>query len=221
METGEFYIGTNEDNQKTGNGAAVRMIKVKHTIEPTDEHEEEQEVKLYYALPKNRLVYKVKEEDFVKAGFHDEKVEALKKEMDGKYNSYLGYDFGDVIPKTVTGYKAMMDYLFEGEMNDSELEAEMENGNIIFLGTEQDEDDEDKQVVRLCWALIEPKKEGSPMRQARMEKEEFVKCMFMPMESPKRMTVHYINDKDEKTDIAVNEMSEIKDMKEFLYQMNN
>lgn len=215
METGEYKIGTNEDRNQTGKGSAVRIIKIKNTFE---EDGEEYEENIFYAISsKNEKVYLVKEDEFISPDYGDKTIQEFKNNTSEKYQSYLGYDFGEVIPTNVVGYKELIEDFFDGEPSDED----METGNLVFMGTEPDEDEPDVQGVRLCWALKREIKNGNKMQETLIEKNSFVRCMLVPMEQSKRMTVHYINNEGEKTSQAVNEMTEITDLKEQLYVMNN
>lgn len=220
METGEYQIGTDPKRDKTGKGTAVRIIKVKSII-PGDEAEarEDEEINLFYALGKNLHVYNVEEKNFEKPGFKDERVEAFKEKTEGKgkYKSYLGYEFGEVIPNTIIGYKTLIEEMI-GEITDEN----MEKGFLVFLGTEPDTDDpETEDLVRLCWLKKENDDKAQEMDEGLVEKIVFVKNIQMPMEAPKRMTVHYINNDGEKSKMAVNSENEVTDMKEFLYKFDN
>jgi hypothetical protein len=220
METGEYLIGINPEKDKTGKGSAVKIIKIKSIVENV--FEEDEEVKLFYAISsKGQNIYLVDEKDFEKPNPGNDKAERLKADIEGrgKHQSYLGYDFGEVIPTNVNGYKTMLEDFID--VNDEE---EIKKGNLIFLGTEPDSDEPDSEhLVRLCWARKEDKSgSGSAMDQTLIDKTSFVKNMLIPMEGEnKRMTIHYINNEGEKTKQAVNEAHEITDMKEELYRMNN
>lgn len=220
METGEYLIGTHPDNSKTGKEAAVRMIKVKNIIPNDDQLEDDIEEKLFYALSsKNHRIYKVDEEDFMKTNYNDEKIKKFMSDTDKKYMSYIGYDFGDIIPTNVNGYKNLL----EDFLGDDPSDEDMEKGNLVFLGTEPEDsgDPDSNLLVRLGWLLKNPK-EGSAMDETVIEKDQFVKCMLIPMENEnKKYTIHYINTDGDKTKASVNDTSEIKDMKEELYRMNN
>jgi hypothetical protein len=223
METGEYKIGTEPKRNKTGKGAAVRIIKVKSVILGDEaEATTDEEVDLFYALGNNLKIYKVEEKDFENPGFKNEKVEEFKEKTEGKgkYKSYLGYDFGETIPPNVSGYTSMLEEIFSKDAKDI-TEEELEQGHLIFLGMEPDMDDpESEDLIRLCWVLKE-EEDDSPMEEALLEKQTFVKRMLIPMDTPKRMTVHYINHAGEKTNMSVNEISDIKDLKEFLYKFDN
>jgi len=223
METGEYQIGINPKKERTGKGNAVRIIKVKSVIKATEEHEEDQDVNLFYALGKNMRVYKVEEKDFQKPGYKDETVEAFKAkgEGKGKYQSYLGYDFGEIIPTNVNGYKNMVAEIIGDNPEDISDET-LEEGHLVFMGMEPNEDDPDsEELVRICWVLKEEDSDANPMSEEVFYRQDFVKYMLVPMEAPKRMTIHYINKEGEKTEMAVNNESEIKDMDRELYRMNN
>ena len=222
METGEYKIGTSPKREKTGKGTAVRIIKIKSTIPSKDDDhfftnlDETEDVNLYYALGKNLLIYKVDGKEFENPGFKNEKVEALKEKMGEKYKSYIGYDFGEVIPPNVSGYNTMLEEIY-GIVTDEELEK----GHLVFLGMEPNEDDPDsEELIRLCWALKEDD-DASPMQEFLLEKQVFVKRILIPIDEPKRMTVHYINLEGEKTQMSVNSENEVKDMKQFLYKFDN
>jgi len=223
METGDYLIGTNPDKGKTGKENAVRIIKVKSITKAEEEHEEDTEETLYYALSSNSLrIYKVNEEDFQKVSPSDERIVDFKKKIEEgqRCKSYLGYDFGEVIPTNVNGYKEMV-----GDFIDADDEDELESGHLLFLGTEPDTDDaEAEHLVCLCWVLKDTneKKDGTAMDESSISKTDFVKRMLVPMEEEsKRITIHYINKDGIKTKQAVNDATEIKDMKEELYRMNN
>lgn len=223
METGEYQIGTNPEKGKTGKGTAVRIIKVKSVVKATEEHEEDKDVNLFYALGKNMRIYMVEEKDFQKPGFNDALVEEFKGkgEGKGKYQSYLGYDFGEAIPTNVNGYKNMLGEIL-GEDPDEISDETLESGQLVFLGMEPNEDDPDsEELIRIGWMEKEEDSDGSPMNEELIGRQDFVKYMLVPMESPKRMTIHYINTNGEKTEMAVNSESEIKDLDKELYRMNN
>lgn len=221
METGEYQIGTDPKRNKTGKGTAVRIIKVK-SIKLRDEAEatSDEEVDLFYALGNNLRIYKVEEKYFENPGFKNEKVEALKEKSKEKYKSYLGYDFGETIPPNVSGYNSMLEEIFGTDVTEEDLET----GHLVFLGMEPDEDDpESEENIRLCWVLKEQEEDDAndAMDEVLIEKQTFVKRMLIPMDTPKRMTVHYINLDGEKTQMAVDSQNEVTDMKEFLYKFDN
>lgn len=219
METGEHMLGTNPDRAKTGKGSANRMIKVKHIIPAKDEFDEDSETNIFYALSgKNFRIYKVEEQDFVKPGYNDPLVEEFKKNTDGRYKSYLGMDFGEVIKDNVVGYKSILE-MFVGEV----APEDMDNYVLVFLGLEPNEDDPENspEQVRVS-LLIKDAKDGSAMDEVAFEKDEFVSHMLVPMEhETKRMTIHYINKQGEKSQMAVNSPNEIEDMDRELYRINN
>jgi hypothetical protein len=126
----------------------------------------------------------------------------------------------------VQGYKNIVGEILEVDPNDL-TDEDIQGGHLVFLGQEPDTDDPDgADLVRLCWVVEVDSKNNDPMPMALMEKNEFVKNMLIPMESPKRMTVHYINIAGEKVNTAVNSENDpelLKDMKEdgFLYKFDN
>lgn len=226
MESGSYQIGTDEKADKTGKGRVVRIIKTKNFVKGNEEFlEEDKEEDLYYALSiVNSRIYPVEEKDFQKPNWEDERVKDFEEKMESQYHSYIGYDFGEIIPSEVNGYRNLLEDIFGKESGDI-TDEELESGFLVFLGTEKEkEEDEEDTLVRLCWC--EKPEDGeidtnNPMSETLIEKDVFVRHMLIPMEQPKRMTVHYINTDGKKTSQAVNMESEITDMQEKLYVMNN
>ena len=222
MESGEYQIGTDESKNNTGKGIAVRIIKIKNVIKAKEEFEDDKEEELFYGLSaKNHKIYKVEERNFARPNFDDDRVNKFESETETKYHSYIGYDFGEVIPTEASGYKNMIEEIIGEEPSDEDFEAALSSGVLVFLGTEkEEEDDEEDSLVRLCW-LEKEDDDGEVQNEILLPKNDFVKFMLIPMEQPKKFTVHYINTDGVKTKMAVNVKTEITDLKEELYTMEN
>lgn len=135
-------------------------------------------------------------------------------EMDESFKSFFGFNFGDVLPDSFLKH-------YEEEHGWTEDQVVP-----IFLGKcVADINELTNNACEEHVHIVFVKKDGNTDRNYmpynNITTDEFVETITSGGEEQKKMVVHYINNEGVKTKADVNAVSEIKDLKEFLYKFDN
>lgn len=135
-------------------------------------------------------------------------------EMDESFKSFFGFNFGDVLPDAFLKH-------YEGEHGWEENDVVP-----IFLGKciadiNELTNNACEEHVHIVFVRKDGQDEGDYQPYSNITTDDFVETITSGGEEQKKMVVHYINNEGVKTKADVNAVSEIKDLKEFLYKFDN
>lgn len=200
LKTRQILKGNSSRHAQTGHGEVVTVLY--------------SDGKHAYAMPDER-VYAIHD--------HIETFEFLygTSNIIKRFEDFKGFKFGDAVhvsDECKKNWKNIwQDYAAIYFRKQSE-----NNMTPIFVGKSLDGYDKAiKGKIYIVFAPADGHTGGSPLPYVNLTEDEFLSCMYTIDTDDKKLTVHYLNTIGEKTKANVNSMDEIKDMKEFLYQITN